>query len=454
MQTQYGQFEDGFGQSTMAELAELRKALEITPSNPAAVTGADSLRVESLDSTLKLITFMSTHLRLWNAIPKTPAFSTVEEYNRLEEYGAEANSGFVQSGELPEEEDTTYSRQSQAVKYIGSTRSVHHPATLIRTVPADLIATETQNGALYIAGKANRALYFGDASIVPDEWNGISRQIVAGSGHTIDLRGQPLDQDDIEDAAELVIENYGLATQFYSNPRVFSDFSKAFHTLQRFAVPTARPGVVGTPVTGYATQNGDIMFNPDTFVRDNTLPPPSVASARAPTAPTIGSFVVAGGPVAGSLFGAADVGDYLYKVSAVNRFGESLPSAASAAQTVTTDDSVSFTITDGGGADTSTGYKIYRTKPDGTTYYFIRRIARAGATTPVVDLNADLPDTFKGLMLDVNEQSLTFRQLSPMIRMPLAVIAPAIRWMQLLYGSPVVFAPKKNVYFKNVGKAT
>jgi hypothetical protein len=28
---------------------------------------------------------------------------------------------------------------------------------------------------------------------------------------------------------------------------------------------------------------------------------------------------------------------------------------------------------------------------------------------------------------------------------------PAIRWMQLLYGTPIVFAPKKNVVFKNIG---
>jgi hypothetical protein len=54
-------------------------------------------------------------------------------------------------------------------------------------------------------------------------------------------------------------------------------------------------------------------------------------------------------------------------------------------------------------------------------------------------------------MLDMTPQSLTFKQLSPMIKMNLAVISPSIRWMQLLYGTPIVYAPKKNVVFRNIG---
>ncbi len=35
--------------------------------------------------------------------------------------------------------------------------------------------------------------------------------------------------------------------------------------------------------------------------------------------------------------------------------------------------------------------------------------------------------------------------------MDLALISPAYRWMQLLYGTPLVFNPKHNVVFKNIG---
>jgi len=176
--------DDGFGEATMAELAELRKALEIGYSQPVTGTGFDALRVESLESTLKLLTYSAQHVRLWSQISKTEAFSTVEEYNRLIQYGTDGG-GFVPSGALPEEEDTTYERADQKVKYIGSTRSVHHPATLVRTVPPDLIGQETQNGALWIMGKANRALYYGDAAVIPLEYTSLTQQILAGDGNLV-----------------------------------------------------------------------------------------------------------------------------------------------------------------------------------------------------------------------------------------------------------------------------
>jgi hypothetical protein len=48
--------DDGFGEATMAELSELRKALEIGYQQPTTGVGFDALRVESLESTLKLLT--------------------------------------------------------------------------------------------------------------------------------------------------------------------------------------------------------------------------------------------------------------------------------------------------------------------------------------------------------------------------------------------------------------
>ena len=180
---------EGHGEISETDLGELRKALEIGTSQPVTGTGPDALRVESLESTLKLLTYSASHIKLWGDIPKLQAFSTVEEYNRLQEYGSDGG-GFVGSGELPEEEDTTYERADQKVKYIGSTRSVHHPATLVNTIPAQLIAQETQNGALWLMRKANEGLYYGDATAVPLEYNGLTKQIIDGNGTVIDLKGQ------------------------------------------------------------------------------------------------------------------------------------------------------------------------------------------------------------------------------------------------------------------------
>jgi len=109
---------DGFGIGTMSDLADLRKALDIGYSQPVTGVGFDALRVESLESTLKLLTYSATNLKFWNLINKQDAYSTVEEYNRLLEYGDDGG-GFTQSGQLPEEEDSTYERADQKVKFLG-----------------------------------------------------------------------------------------------------------------------------------------------------------------------------------------------------------------------------------------------------------------------------------------------------------------------------------------------
>lgn len=444
---------DGFGESSLAELAELRKALDIGYTQPTTGVGFDALRVESLESTLKLLTFSSSHIRFWQAIAKLDAYSTVEEYNRLLEYGQEAG-GFVASGALPETEDSTYERADQKVKYCGTTREVNHPATLVRTVPADLIAQETQNGVLWLLGKINRALYEGDASVIPLEWNGVMQQIVAGSGTIVDLRGQPISKDDIENSAQYIVDNFGIPTKVFSNPKVFTDFSKTAYPMQRFNTPGAG-GVVGTPIRGYNTLIGQIDFEPDVFVRRGGVVP-AAAATKAPSAPTVTPSLP--GATVGSLFGAADAGNYKYQVTAINAFGESLPCTITAAQAIVAGAACSLSIADGAGTYPATGYKIYRTEKGGlVTYfigYFLARYKSGGvysSPTVFVDLNTYLPRCFQGLMLDMSTQSLSFKQLSPMIKMPLAVVAPSIRWMQLLYGTPIVYAPKKNVVLRNIG---
>lgn len=445
----------GHGESSLADLVELRKALEIGYSQPTTGTGFDALRVESLESTLKLLTYSQQHVRLWNMIPKADAFSTVEEYNRLLQYGGDGG-GFVASGALPEEEDSSYERADQKVKYLGTTRSVHHPATLVRSVPADIISQETQNGALWLMGKANHGLYYGDADAIPLEWNGLAKQIEDGGGHIIDMKGQPLTPDNITEAAQKVVDNFGVATQFFSNGQVFTDFSDTYNQYQRFAAPGGTAGVVGTPVTGFSTLNGVVNFQPDVFVKRGTVAP-TAPVAKAPNTPSLSLGAPTG---TGTNFGSGDAGTYKYQVTAVNAFGESAPCAVSAGVAISAGNYVDLTITDGGGTYGATAYKVYRTEKDGLTLTYIGKIVpRAKAsgvyTSPTTfrDNNDYRPNCWTGLMLDMSNQSLTFKQLAPMMKMNLAIISPAIRWMQLLYGTPIVYAPKKNVVFRNIGKA-
>lgn len=445
---------DGFAEGSVLDLIELRKALSVGYSNPPS--GNDALRVESLESQLKLLSYGAQHIKVWNDIPKMDEYSTVAEFNQLSAYGSEGG-GFVDAGVLPEEEDSTYLRQTAKVKYIGTVRSIAHPTTLLRTLPADVVGQETNNGILWMLRKIERALISGDSSVIPLEWDGFIKQIVDGAGQVIDLRGSILSDAKIEEATDLVSQAYGQSQKLYAATTVFSDFSRAYYSQQRFNQPGANPGGrVGTPVKGMTTQAGDIEFVGDVFMSRGGVAPVSATSPKAPAAPTLG--LVDSGATAGSLFLAGDVGTYKYQVTAVNQFGESAPSALSGAFTPDAGDASTLTVTDQGGTYSATGYKIYRTEKGGATAYFQYTIARAlvgsvyQPTTAWVDKNEELPRTFKGLMLDLTDQSLAFKQLSPLIKMPLALTAPSIRWMQLLYGTPVIYNPKRNVYFKNIGK--
>ena len=67
-------------------------------------------------------------------------------------------------------------------------------------------------------------------------------------------------------------------------------------------------------------------------------------------------------------------------------------------------------------------------------------------------MNFLLPFTSIAYLGEMTPSVITFRQLLPMMRLDLAVLAPAYRWMILLYGTPVLFAPKKWLRYVNVGQ--
>jgi hypothetical protein len=143
---------NGFGQSSLAELEELNKALGTGETGEAYGDGSYSsmtaIRPQSLEGTLKVVTAQEQHIKFWKAISKKQAFNTVEEFNVLDSLGSNSSPFFTEGG-LPNEEDSNYIRQSQMVKFLGTTRVITHPATLVRNTVGDMIARETTNGTLW-----------------------------------------------------------------------------------------------------------------------------------------------------------------------------------------------------------------------------------------------------------------------------------------------------------------
>ena len=137
-------------------------------------------------------------------------------------------------------------------------------------------------------------------------------------------------------------------------------------------------------------------------------------------------------------------------MTAINESGESAP-ATSAGVAVAAGERVDLTVVSSGGS--VTGLRFFRrlsTDPVGSERFFFQQPV---ASLTKADLNFDIPGTSRAYLVQGNIDFYAFKQLSPMVRIPLATIAASYRWMQLLYGVPIIYKPNRGVIFKNIGSA-
>ena len=136
------------------------------------------------------------------------------------------------------------------------------------------------------------------------------------------------------------------------------------------------------------------------------------------------------------------------------------------------DDSVDLQFTATGGVYSPTAYVVYRsqTDPSGaaadTVLYPIAVVPATGSTLrgslasgvdgasagDVRDRNRILPATEEAMLLQGDTDVIEFKQLAPLMKMPLARLAPSDRFMVLLYGTPLLYAPSKMVKYINIGR--
>lgn len=483
----YAAQQDGFhsGMHGSENLDQLNKALaaeQITGRETAGLTTASGapLKVESLEKTLKHITFRESDIRLWKDLPKKAAYNTVEEYNQQTSYGAN-RGGWNREGELPEEEDSIFVRRAQLVKYLGVTKSVTHQMTLVNTMIGSVMERTIKDGTLWILRTLNQGLYFGNEKLVPEQFNGfLAQQMQSGawasyadymnSEMVVDLRGSALTEDAIETAANSIVENYGLGTQLYGPPAVLSSFVKNFYG-NKFIVPNTPSlsnGIMGQRVQAFDSQFGQIGLNHDVFFKK--LPSKTGASPansqKAPSKPvwdTLNAVTAVHNGIAGSKWALTDAGNVFYGVVAINRFGESGMAINSTPVTAVANGAIDLKFADGGGVNKATAYRIYRTKVGGsvTGEFFplfdvslddLTRGYDGGASGIIRDMNRFLPDCDQSALFQFDNEVVEFAQLAPLMKMDLAVLSPAFRFMVLLYGTPFLYAPKKMVRFINIGK--
>lgn len=457
---------DGFGAATEEDLGALLKALTAGQdvNAPAVAPGVGfPLRVESLERTLRNTTFRMDNIRLWKQLPKLAAFNTVEEYNRISDYGVGIDA-FIDEGDLPEENDATYSREVSIVKYLGTTRKVSHVMSLVKPAHGNVIAQETVNGTMYLLRAIERALFFGDSRLDAIQYDGFVSLIeqFSPADNIIDLRGAALGEETLIDSALTIQDapNFGQPTHLYCSPKNKADLVKTFFPKARYDLMEKRDGLVGLDINGFTSPAGDIRFEPDVFIDAGQGSGSGAPAAlglgdvsKRPSAPTI-STPLAAAPTAGSQFASSDAGAYRYLVVAANRYGKSAPVTVTGSPVaVVAGDGVTFGVTEG--AIPAAWWEVYRTIPGGGagTEKLILRIPRTGSPQTLTDLNANLPGTTIAIMFQMNLEAVSFKQLAPMVKIPLATVDTSIRWMQLVYGVPVLYTPGKIVLIKNIGRS-
>lgn len=488
-------------QTTQGQVDDLVKALGTGQGGEAYGNGAygdmSALRPQSLEETLKKVTAGSEHVRLWKTLSKKPAFNTSEEYNIMDRLGGNGSPFFVEGG-LPNEQDSSYVRKSALVKFLGTTRVVTHPATLVRTAGVgDIIAQEAQNGTEWLIMQIERQLFYADSTLNPLAFDGILAQMInflgkpyyAGGNGTaptgqsaeqfIDLRGGLLPQEALEDGANIIFENFGMARQLQLTPAVRKDLSK-----QLLGTPTNIRGErvgVGDDVNSlghgeverYRSNAGTFTFEPNLFLRP-TGKYKAISDVGAPAAPTTTGITQAA-PAAdaqskfstndGGKYGNASydsTGTYYYFVAAKNAVGESVPVPVA---TNGAGSALGFAVGNGQtaviswnrvvGSPAAQSYAIYRGKrQDGADALFMDEVkdAGSGTTQAYTDYNFKIPGCHDAFLIDTDpNKSMTFKQLAPLMKLPLARISAAERFMILLYGMPIVYNPRTQVYYFNIG---
>ena len=460
---------EGFGATTLQDVDDLNKALtaghEINP--PGSVTSGDgfALRVESLERTLKNVTFKMDHIKFWKNVPKIPAYNTVEEFNQIQEYGNNPDAGFIDEGDLPSEDDSKYERKYALVKYIGTTRRVSHVMSLVRPAHGNVLAQEAINGTMHLLRILERGLFYGDSDLSSLQFDGFEKLIRSSSPalNIIDLRGKPLSEDSLIDGALTIQDapNYGTPTDLYGSPKVIADLSKVFFPKARYDLfEKTSDGMVGLQIRGFTSPAGDVKFNPDVFIDDGgPVTPARGDPTKRPATPTISTGQTSpADPL--SLIDVDDAGDYYYVIQACNRYGRSagVPLVAGpAAVTVAAGDKVTFGVTPGS-AVVVDWYEVFRTKKNGasgTERQIIRAKNAGGAGEQILnDFNNKLPGCSSAFLFQQNLENMSFKQLAPLVKIPLATVDSSIRFMMLLYGVPVLYTPGKNVLYTNIGRAT
>lgn len=459
----------------------------IAEAAAAGNTSGFALRPQSLEKTLTITTFKDEHIVFWKDLQREKAQSTVEEYNVLESYGDEVISASMLEGELPVSEDSVYLRNLMKIKFMGTLRSVTDVFGIVAVANGDAVARETTNGFTWLNRQMERALFFADSDVIPTDFDGFKKMMELGSAQVYDGRssteanaGGTFTKDLIDEIAEVVFSQYfGRIDRVYYSTAAHRKFGHTLGLENATGDSNARLDLAAVKAQGneivagfrmnrFASLFGDWQLKPDIFLNPPGYTATQLTGARfakgsaKPATPVIDQEPTLGANGAGK-WGTIAALQYKYAFVAVSPKGNSIAIISNAA---TLDDATkqlqSKFKTGNGGDSTTTGFIVYRTAPHaaasyaaGTTkYYEIARVKAASADGSTVntfnDINSVIAGTSWAFCMTSADDTYTWKNLAPAMKIPLAKIDLRTRWAQVIYGAPILRAPKKCVLVKNL----
>ena len=446
---------EGFAKANQETLEALSKAL--TAGNgvdAASFTGGRALTPESLDSVLVSVLHTTDEARLFQRLKKNPVKSVVHQWNYRNEVGAD-DGGWVPEGGSSQEANQTIARKFTTAKYLQTKRTVTLQAASSNMLE-DAIAIEQEAGALWLIRNVEKGLVYGNSSFNSYEPDGLISQIPASG--VLDLRGKDATSAEFEqamnDAARQIRNYFGVASHMFTSTMVMEDVQALLRDRLRFG---AGQTLGGSIFNKYPTPFGTMELVDDVFIREGDVPRQS-ALAGIPGGSTALVCGSATSPVdATAKFGAADAGNYCYKIVPINQYG---PGAALEVLVtgVAAGDNVTIPITTFP-VPAATAFKVYRSKVGGVTgaevreAFTVSQAAVVAASNNIIDRNFNLPGCSDVFVLNMNPayNAIEWVQFLPLMKFDLYPTDAAVYpFLMLLFGSLALKKPEHHIRIKNV----
>ena len=446
---------EGFANANEETLEYLTKALSAgTGVDAGSFTGGRALIPESLDTTLVNILHSQEDAVLFKKLKKQPIKSPVHQWDQRTEVGAD-DGAWVGEGADSIEADQTIARKYVTAKYLQTLRKVTLQASISNMIE-DAMAIEKNAGTLWIIRNVEHGLFYGNSDYVSVQPDGLIKQIP--STNIVDMRGKDASSATFEnrfgESCRQIRDNFGKATDFFCSTMVMQDVQRLLRDRIRFEAGVAPAG--STVFSRYPTPFSTPELNHDIFIKEGTTPAASAITASRPGVVTINSNA---SPVdALSEFAAGDAGDYVYKIVAVNAYGDSVASAETIVTGVAAGDRVDIAITEG--SPVATAFKVYRSKKGGATGAEVRyafTVARTGASQTIADYNSYLPGCSDGFLLTMDEvyNAIEWAQFLPLMKFDLYPTAAAVYpFLMLLFGNLALKKPVQQIRIKNIAPST